>query len=383
MATIAIIGGGIVGMTLAASLQQASHQILLVDATDTTGIDPRLIALNHQSIALLERIGVWSELVAHAAPINTVHVSHRGNFGMMRLTAQQLGLNFLGYVIPATKIIAALSSHLASKPQIQWLRAAKLTQINNTIAPINFIIEQSGITKNFSAEILIAADGTFSTVRQLLALTSHEHDYDQKALVTITDLKRSHQNIAYERFHQTGAIAMLPLPGLKAATIWTDNTIRIDELMQLPEKYFVAELQKVFGYRLGRFCAISERYVYPLKMLRTEQAIHNNIILIGNAAHTLHPIAAQGLNIALAETAFLSEYFATQPDLVMTPKMSQEFMAIANHGVELSHQLSSLFTNDFFVVSALRKLGLVGLDLLPSLKKRFAKIAITAPKQIN
>ena len=160
--------------------------------------------------------------------------------------------------------------------------------------------------RTLTASYIIGADGTHSTVRRLLQISADTLDYQQSALVTMTQLKRPHHHIAYERFQKQGAIAMLPLSDEKTATIWTDSTENIAALMKLSEQEFIDQLQKQFGYRLGKLLQTGQRHHYPLHHLTAARTCQQRILLIGNAAHTLHPIAAQGFNLALAEIAMAS-----------------------------------------------------------------------------
>lgn len=368
---IMIIGGGMVGAAMACALQTQSYQVALIDATPLAANDHRLIALNYSSLNLLKNLGIWSELEKHATPIKEVHVSHRGHFGATRLTAADLKLPLLGAVVPAQFITPALYSQLTTTTHI---RPAKLKTLTPSSDQTLLCIETPQGMKNYSASLVIAADGTRSTVRDLLDIPTQLTDYQQSALVTTTQLNRSHHFIAYERFQKNGAIAMLPLPDNQAATIWTDDNVAINKLMQLSDTDFLACLQKCVGYRLGRLKNIGARYTYPLQSVTAAQKVKQRIILIGNAAHTLHPIAAQGLNLALYEIAELTDALSQQPLAEFKiMDFSQTQQQLSSH---LSHQLSSLFSHDFFLLNFIRQLGLIGLDLCQPLKNRFIRHAI-------
>jgi 2-octaprenyl-6-methoxyphenol hydroxylase len=311
-----IIGGGMVGASLACALQESTLRIALVDAAPlNTRHDPRLIALNYSSYCLLHNLGVWQDLAEHAAPIEQVHISDRGHFGKIRLKAEEAGVGALGYVVPAQEINAALNHALTKQNRITILRPATLKQLSQTESHANLTIETETETDTIELQgkIIIGADGTHSTVRELLNIQTQITECQQSAIVTITELKRSHLGVAYERFHQTGAVAMLPLVGNRVATIWTDDNQAIDALLQLDDASFLKTLQTQFGYRLGRLKHIGKRYTYPLHMLKSEQMIKQHVVLMGNAAHTLLPLAAQGLNLALAEIAMLAQCITDNP----------------------------------------------------------------------
>lgn len=361
---IIIVGGGMVGAAMACALQPFNFRVALIDATEIPAEDHRLIALNHSSFSLFNNLGIWSALAPHAAAIEEIHVSNAGHFGTTRLNASEIDLTALGYVVPAKNINAALYANL-NKTDI--LRPATLTHLDKESVTIEINSKQQML----ETSIIIAADGTHSTVRKILAIPTETIDYKQKALVTVTELQRDHQNIAYERFQSSGAIAMLPLVGQRVATIWSDDEEKIAQLMQLSDEDFLAHLQKQFGYRLGRLKKIQQRFTYPLKFIKAKEFIKDNAILIGNAAHTLHPIAAQGLNLALHEIAILADFLSTQA----VEKLSLvDFSTSFNQqkfSMNLSHKLTQLFSADFFLANTLRQTGMIGLDLCTTAKRKF------------
>lgn len=365
---IIIIGGGMVGAAMACALRDHGLKLALIDASPISSAeDHRLIALNYSSVCLLKNLNLWPTLHPQAAAINEVHVSHRGHFGTTRLTAAQTEFSTLGYVIPAKYITTALYENLN---HITLIRPATLKNIHNH----SITIETPQGEQSLSAKIIIGADGTHSTVRELLAIPTTKTDYQQSALVTTTELNRSHHHIGYERFQSNGAIAMLPLTGNRAATIWTAPNDVIAQLKQLTDDEFLQQLQKQFGYRLGRLIKTTARYSYPLQHIQATEKVRGQVILIGNAAHTLHPIAAQGLNLALFEIAELADYFATQPlDKIFLTNFAAQQQKISTR---LSHYLTSLFSNDLFIMKTARQTGMLSLDLCPALKERFISHAM-------
>ena len=359
---IIIVGGGMVGASLACALTQQNLKIALLDAAPlNTADDPRLIALNHSSVCLFKNLLVWPALADYAEPIMQVHISDRGQFGMTRIHANTAGLSSLGHVVPAKYINAALDQ-LLQQSSVDIMRPATLQSLNQTATAVTLT---SADGKQLQAKLVIAADGTQSTVRKELEIPIDVKTSQQSALVTVTTLQRSHQNVAYERFHPTGALAMLPLPGLQAATIWTDNHAVIEQLRQLDEPAFLAALQKQFGYRIGKFLQTGTRHVYPLQQLSAKKTFQQRVLLIGNAAHTFHPIAAQGLNLALAEIAMLTQYLTDHPDRTDWSDYAIWQAQRQTTSRRLSDHLPGLFTQDFWPVRLARQLGLVALDICP------------------
>lgn len=369
MFDLIIIGGGMVGATLACALRHTPLKIALVDSViPNSTTDPRLIALNYNSICLYKNLGVLDELAVHAAAIHEVHVSHRGRFGATRLKACEFSLPTLGCVVPARRINEVLYRNLENTA---LFCPGKLTELLQEKESVHAVIKLPNETKKLSGKILIGADGTHSTVRKLLNFTVKNYDYNQSAIVTVTHLKRPHHHIAYERFLEQGAIAMLPLKGDCVATIWTDLNDSINELRQLSDVDFLNKLQQQFGCRLGKFEKINQRFVFPLHSLWVDQPIMHNVILIGNAAHTLHPIAAQGLNLALFEVGLLVDHFIkTKESITPIPSLSSSQIKMSQY---LSHHLSHLFGKDFFIFNQLRQFGMMALDNCHSLKNFFGQ----------
>jgi 2-octaprenyl-6-methoxyphenol hydroxylase len=379
---VIIIGGGMVGASLACALSNTSLRIALIDATQQPAPnDSRLIALNDNSYRLFNKIGIWDSLAQHAAPIQQVHISEKGRFGMLRLKAEELELSALGYVVPAKEINIALNQKISGDQQkfIDIIQPATLTELMQDEDCATLKIQTASGLLSLETSLVIAADGTHSTTRNLLNIATETIDYQQSAIVTVTQLNRDHQNIAYERFHEQGVIAMLPLKEQQSATILTSDNETTAELLALSDADFLQLLQLQFGYRLGRLCSISKRHVYPLQLIRAHQTMKERVILIGNAAHTLHPVAAQGLNLALAEIAILAESIKKQADSLATSNW-QDFIdwqqKQQKNSITLSHRLPQLFTSNFSVVNFARQIGMLGLDIFPPAKRRFAALAM-------
>lgn len=378
---IVIIGGGLVGAGFAAALLQSGLKIALVEAKLPNPQDPRLLALNYHSCQFLKNVGIWSALENKANAIERIHVSKKGRFGSVRLNREDVGLDYLGQVIPARDIEAALQQKL-SQSEITLYQPAKLIRLLQTESQATLTIETETKTHQLQTPLVIAADGTHSTTRNLIDIEVEEFDYQQSALVTITELNRQHENIAFERFTEDGAIAMLPLAATenttyRVATIWSGSNALINKLYALPEAEFVSQLQENFGYRLGKLKAIAKRYVYPLKMLRAKNESQGCVLLLGNAAHTLHPIAAQGFNLALYEVATIvaeiKKLLQQQMPLTLSAIKSVQTAILRQQSTSIgvSHKLATLFASDSQLVSFALHLGMLGLDKLPIAKRSF------------
>ena len=365
-----IIGGGLVGAGLAAALRDSDKRIALIDARMPSNEDPRLFALNHGSCAVLKNLGLWPQLTSHAEAIHQVHVSKRGQFGAVRLHREDVALAYLGYVIPACYIEAALNALLLSLENVTIYRPAVLTELTQQADMNQVTINIDGEFVSMTSPIVLGADGTESTVRAQLKIDAEVIEYGQHAIVTRTELQRHHRHVAYERFNEHGAIAMLPLAENECATIWTADQSAAASLMALSDADFLQALQREFGYRLGRLMSIKRRHTFPLRMVRAKQNVKAGVMLLGNAAHTLHPIAAQGFNVALYEVATLAEILR-QENTVDLHAVWLQVEKQMGASMTMSHQLADLFNHSSLLLKYVLPIGMVGLDKTPALKRLF------------
>jgi 2-octaprenyl-6-methoxyphenol hydroxylase len=367
-----IVGGGLVGKSIACALRHSTLKIALIDAKKEDALDPRLIALNQASVAFFKELELWPQLLKHAAPINDIHISRRGHFGVTRLNTQSLDYEALGYVVPARFINEALSQALGASSHTE-LRPVVLKALVQTPEAVELTLEPNPICDQLRASLILAADGTHSFVRQHLNFEVESAEYHQTALVTETYLGRAHSHRAYERFLEDGALAMLPLQDKRYATIWTASSERIAALMQLSDVAFLETLQQQFGYRLGALQKTGTRYTYPLHFMHVKNPIQDRVVLVGNAAQTLHPLAAQGLNLALDGVARLTRQIRMNVER-HSPLQSCLEAPVPAGGKKMnlyfSHYLNQIFSTKVPGGNLARQLGMVGLDLCDPLKKQ-------------
>lgn len=384
---IIVVGGGLVGCCLAYALKDLPLRIGIIEArspdTINANTDRRAIALTYGSQRYLEKLGLWIGLASAAMPIQQVHVSDRGHFGMTRFNAQDMHIPALGYVIPFNTLQRHFLQRLHEVSTIELLAPAQVSTLEKLDKQWQITLQTPTGVQTILTTLILAADGGNSTIRRLQNIPVTEWDYQQTAIIAQIELKRSHQQIAYERFTPNGAIALLPYSVQQAALIWTVKNSQLAELLSLADTPFLRHLQQEFGYRAGCFNAISKRQSYPLKMLYAEPQANSDLILLGNAAHTLHPIAAQGFNLGLRDVAVLTpllqKHIQQQPSLV-SQQLNQAFLQerYRDHQsmIYFTDSLTRIFTNDFFPLVWTRNLGLIGLECLPGLKRRFVTKAL-------
>jgi 2-octaprenyl-6-methoxyphenol hydroxylase len=383
---ILICGAGMVGTSLALALSDLPLKIALTEIapikTETEhDADGRSIALTYGSAKILQSLQVDFE--TQATPIDVVHISALNHFGAVRICASDEKVPALGYVIPANTLGANLNKKFlqrVSENNITLYHPAKVQQIekNNEGFEVSLRTEES--LQKIQARLVIAADGTHSTIRSLQNIAAQEKNYEQSAIATRIKINRSHQYKAYERFAGEDVIALLPLQEQECALIWTANNQKITEIMSLNEIEFLKRAQENVGYRLGRFLSVGKRHVYPLKMLLAQEQVREGLVLIGNAAHTLHPIAAQGFNLGLSDVKKLAEiitqaFFTGEnySSLSTLKKYSDTQLKKQNFILQFTDKLTHVFSRDFFPLNAARSGSLFMLDVFSPLKHRLAE----------
>lgn len=371
---ILIIGGGLTGATLMLALQGLGFSTLLVESKPFSekvnpDFDARSLALSPASTRILNMLGVWDLLKDYATPIEFIHVSDQHRFGASRLHGDKK--NPLGYVVEMQYINLALHQLLDKN---QLLAPATLNSLDITNQSAMISTEAGEI--NISAGLVVAADGAESAVRQLCHLPSEVKDYKQHAIVTNVGLVMPHGNRAYERFTINGPLALLPMEDNKMSLVWALPPTEARRLMEITDSEFLQELQKAFGYRLGRFAKIGRRFSYPLKQILMPQQTHWPVVFVGNAAHTLHPVAGQGFNLGLRDVATLAQCIAQHG---LNPKMLNEYLALRRHDQQVITRLTDglihIFTSRLPGIALVRNMGLIALDNSATLKNLLARYA--------
>ncbi|WP_237457472.1 2-octaprenyl-6-methoxyphenyl hydroxylase [Pseudomaricurvus sp. HS19] len=392
---IVIIGGGMVGASLAVLLAVALPQrrIALVESFPMPAAgepvyqpsyDDRSTAIAQGSVYLLQQAGVWPQLQRYATVIEQVHVSDRGHIGGTLIDRREVGAEALGYVIPNAWIGRVLLSHLQQCANIELIAPASVTRLRPVAGGAELLVApRDGEPYTLTTALAVIADGADSPLRQALGIECRVQEYDQTAIIANVGLDRSHHHVAYERFTDEGPMALLPLAGdsdcRSAALVWTQPAAQADEILSLPDEQFLARLQDRFGHRLGRFVSVGKRDAYPLALMLAAEQVRSSIVVLGNAAHFMHPVAGQGFNLALRDAAVLVETLmqAAADESPGSLKLLQRYLQRQQHDqdttVFVSDQLSKWFSSNRLPPAALRGLGLLGLELLPPAKDWFTR----------
>jgi 2-octaprenyl-6-methoxyphenol hydroxylase len=374
---VAIAGGGMVGLSLAAALAELPLDVVVIepvapDADEQPSFDARTTALSSGSRRVLEGIGAWPALAARATPIRRIHVSERGVFGTAILEAGEQGLAALGYTIENRLLGRALRARVAGLPRVR-LHAARVAALETSVDSVRLATDDGA---TFAARLLVAADGAQSAVRSALGIGASVAEYGQHAVIAHVDTTRFHDYTAYERFTDTGPLAVLPIVEGRSAVVWTLAPEAARRALELPDAAFLDELQQAFGLRLGRFTRVGRRQSYPLALTQAERLTAPRAAVLGNAAQSLHPVAGQGFNLALRDVAMLAELVAEGGDPGAPALLARyaEWRAPDRTAVvRFTDTLVRGFGLPLGPLGRARGQGLVLFDLLRPVKRAFAR----------
>jgi 2-octaprenyl-6-methoxyphenol hydroxylase len=371
---IVVVGGGLVGASLAIALGPSGKRITLIEAAappkSAAAWDEREIALNVVSRRIYQGLDVWGRLASEATPILATHISERGRFGVARFTAEEAGEEALGWNVPVRALGAALWHKLGKFPNVTVLCPEKVKGIE--VEPDVVRVIPSEARDPLLAKLVVACDGAQSIVRKAFGIGVQETDYQQTAIVSAVRPERWHKGAAYERFLPDGPIAVIPKPSGRCGLIWTVPTAKAGAMLEWSDAEFLAQLQDAFGMRLGRFLEAGRRNAHPLTRVLSDQLTAPRVIFAGNAAQTLHPIAAQGFNLGLRDVATVAELAAEAPDPGAPGVLAEyERRRSSERGTvsDFTDGLVRIFSNDIPGLATTRHWGLLALDLLPPLKK--------------
>ena len=378
---VLIVGGGLVGASLACALRGSAHRVELVEAhplddASQPCYDDRTVALSWGSRRIFEGLDLWPALDGRIEPIKTIHISDRGHFGATRLRHSEEGVEALGYVAENRVLGEVMYRELQQQPGLVVHCPARLLGLEQHAECITARLELSGSESTISTRLLVAADGVASQVRELLHIGAAVQDYGQSAVIANVTPGIPHGNIAYERFTDTGPVAMLPMTGNRCALVWTVPSAQARELMSLDDAAFLEQLQQRFGYRLGVLKKAGRRQQYPLTLTESTQLVHGRAVIVGNAAHTIHPVAGQGFNLALRDIAMLAELIHSADDPGAASLLQSYIEAReqdARRVYRFTDALVKIFSNSNGPLGHARAAGLVAVGLVPELRHWLAQ----------
>lgn len=380
MFDVLIVGGGMVGASLALALKPLKLKIGLIEAfnfgvAEQPSYDDRSIALSYGSSRIYQGMGLWNKLRDGVENIQHIHVSDRGHFGATRLAATQENVPALGYVVESRVLGKLLYEALSADGKIELIVPAKVFAVAQNTDCAEVSLERDGIVDTLQTRLLVVSDGTNSAVRDMLGMAVTRREYHQTALIANVTTAEPHRNTAYERFTPNGPLALLPLTEGRYSLVWTHRDADVAATMALDDAAFLRKLQAEFGYRQGEFVRVGQRATYPLVLQKSQREVAGRAVVIGNSSHALHPVAGQGLNLGLRDVATLADLLAEaartgadagSPALLADyeQRRQPDYAAV----VQYTDTLVRVFSNDFAPLGHARAGGLLAVDRVPLLR---------------
>jgi len=332
---------------------------------------------------MFEAMGLWDEVIAASTPIRRIHVSDRGRFGFSHLDAAEQGVEALGYVVINRVLGDVLQTALDGLECADVLCPARVVDIDVTTDLASATVEhEDGRHQQLDCQLLVAADGANSAVRPLMGICASKNDYGQHAVIGNLLPEKSLDHCAYERFTEQGPLALLPVADDRAGFVWTVSSDDAERVLGLDDKSFLAELQSAFGHRLGAFSRVGKRAAYPLSLSKAMRLTATRSVLVGNSAHGLHPVAAQGFNLGMRDVAALCDCIADarNEDAAAdtgSPELLRRYADWRRNDqgklVRLTDGIVRLFGSSRPPLRVARNIGMLGFDLVPGIRSLFAR----------
>lgn len=394
---VIIVGGGMVGLSLALMLAKQNIAIKLLEAIQYpnyddanlapyhSSFDARNSALSRRSVQIYQELGLWDALQEHATPILEVNITEQGSFGKARLKAEQEKVESFGQVIENAWLGRVLLTEVKKQPLIELIDGVQVTSLTQN-EDYAFIEAKRGDKQlQLQSKLVIAADGRDSFCRKALGISASEFDYDQVAIVTTVQTSKPHAQIGFERFSHLGPLALLPLPGeYRRSVVWpvkkgTEHEWLGDE----NDQHFLDALQETYGDRAGKFEKTGKRFSFPLSQVLAEKQAVGRVVLMGNAAHTIHPVAGQGFNLCMRDAyvlvRYLNEQIAKQADLgdaMMLLDYEKSRLTDQQRVIKFCDSVVRGFSNQNPILRLIRNTGLVVFDTIPGIKPLVANYAM-------
>lgn len=394
---VIIVGGGMVGLSLSLMLAKANIAVKLLEAVKYpnyddqnvapyhSSFDARNTALSRRSVQIYQKLGLWDALQQHATPILQVHITEQGSFGKARLIAEQEKVESFGQVIENAWLGRVLLTQVRQQPLIELIDGVQVTALTQDAEQVHIEAQRGEETLKLDSKLLIAADGRDSFCRQAIGVGVDVHDYDQVAIVTTVQTSKPHEHVGFERFSALGPLALLPLPGeYRRSVVWPVKKGTENEwLGEENDQHFLSALQQTYGDRAGKFEKTGKRFSYPLSQVLAHKQAVGRVILMGNAAHTIHPVAGQGFNLCLRDADVLVRYLVNQ--LSTSDDLGNPDNLLAYEQARLSDQQRVIkfcdtvvrgFSNQNPLLKLIRNTGLIAFDVIPGVKPLVANYAM-------
>lgn len=394
---VIIVGGGMVGLSLALMLAKINIAVKLLEAIKYpnyddenlapyhSSFDARNSALSRRSVQIYQELGLWNALQEHATPILEVNITEQGSFGKARLKAEQEKVESFGQVIENAWLGRVLLTQVKKEPLIELIDGVQVTSLIQD-TDFAYIEAQRGESSlKLQSKLVIAADGRDSFCRKALGIGASEHDYDQVAIVTTVQTSKPHAHVGFERFSHLGPLALLPLPGeYRRSVVWpvkkgTEGEWLGDE----NDQHFLDALQETYGDRAGKFQKTGKRFSFLLSQVLAEKQAVGRVVLMGNAAHTIHPVAGQGFNLCMRDAHVLVRYLKEQQvqgadlgDAGILQDYEKSRLSDQQRVIKFCDSVVRGFSNQNPFLKLMRNTGLIAFDTIPGIKPLVANYAM-------
>lgn len=379
---IAIVGGGLAGASLAVALAPLGYDIRVIEAVAykaaaQPSYDDRTLAISHSSCRILSSIDLWESLEADATAIRKIYVTELKRPGRVVLDPAEMGLTEFGHVVEARSFGAAVTRKMNQTDNIDVISPALVKDIEIGGPWTRLRLETDTGMEELQARLVVAADGANSFIRNHLQIPTKSRDYGQTAVICNITPEIAHEGRAFECLTNTGPFAVLPHTGTRCGLVWTVATEKAAEITGLDDATFISLAEKRFGTQLGAFTKVGKRSAYPLKLVRSTEDIRERLVILGNAAHAIHPIGAQGFNLALRDAAVLAEVLADDEhddpgEAGLLHTYSQWRRQDQRATIAASDGMARLFAHPSVFAAGLRTTGLIAHAILPSLRRKSA-----------
>ena len=394
---VIIVGGGMVGLSLALMLAKANIAVKLLEAIKYpnyddanlapyhSSFDARNSALSRRSVQIYQELGLWNALQEHATPIFEVHITEQGSFGKARLKAEQEKVESFGQVIENAWLGRVLLTEVRKQPLIELIDGVQVTSLKQDADQAHIEAVRGEESLSLQSKLVIAADGRDSFCRKALGIGADEHDYDQVAIVTTVQTSKPHHHVGFERFSPLGPLALLPLPGeYRRSVVWpVKKGTEAEWLGEENDQHFLDALQETYGDRAGKFQKTGRRFSFSLSQVLAEKQAIGRVVLMGNAAHTIHPVAGQGFNLCMRDAYVLVRSLKEQ--LSKSADIGEPSMLLAYEQARLTDQQRVIkfcdtvvrgFSNQNPLLKLVRNTGLLAFDMIPGVKPLVANYAM-------
>lgn len=394
---VIIVGGGMVGLSLALMLAKTNIAVKLLEAISYpnyddanlapyhSSFDARNSALSRRSVQIYQELGIWDSLQQYATPILEVNITEEGSFGKARLIAAQEKVESFGQVIENAWLGRVLLSEVKKNPLIELIDGVQVTSLKQDEHLAYLEASKANEHLQFKSKLVIAADGRDSFCRKALGVGASVHDYDQVAIVTTVQTSKPHSHVGFERFSPLGPLALLPLPGeYRRSVVWpvpkgTEGEWLGDE----NDQHFLDALQKTYGDRAGKFEKTGRRFSFPLSQVLSEKQAVGRVVLMGNAAHTIHPVAGQGFNLCMRDAYVLTRYLKQQViknadlgEAAVLKEYEKSRLKDQQRVIKFCDSVVRGFSNQNPILKFVRNTGLMCFENIPGIKPLVANYAM-------